>query len=84
MAAEQRGLQRRSYIDVVRGIRAAMCYDLTTATNAREHNNANVLTLGGTLIGTRLALEIVERFLATGFGGGRHERRVAKIDDVRG
>lgn len=62
------------------GIRAAMCYDVTTAQNAREHNNANVLTLGGGLIGPRLAIAIVETFLATGFGGGRHAARVAKID----
>jgi ribose 5-phosphate isomerase B len=64
----------------VRGVRAAMCYDVTTAQNAREHNNANVLTLGGGLIGTRLGLAIVETFLATDFGGGRHAARVAKID----
>jgi ribose 5-phosphate isomerase B len=57
-----------------------MCYDVTTAQNAREHNNANVLTLGGGLIGTRLALAIVEAFLATAFAGGRHAPRVAKID----
>ena len=64
----------------VPGVRAAMCYDVTTAQNAREHNNANLLTLGGGLIGTRLGLAIVEAFLATEFGGGRHAARVAKID----
>jgi ribose 5-phosphate isomerase B len=64
----------------VRGVRAAMCYDVTTATNAREHNDANVLTLGGGLIGTRLALAIVDTFLGTEFAGGRHATRVAKID----
>ncbi|MGI9075951.1 MAG: ribose 5-phosphate isomerase B [Gemmatimonadaceae bacterium] len=64
----------------VSGVRAAMCYDVTTALNAREHNNANVLTLGAGLIGTRLALAIVEVFLATPFAGGRHAARVAKID----
>lgn len=64
----------------VPGIRAAMCHDITTATNAREHNHANVLTLGGTLLGTRLALEVVDTFLRTPFAGGRHEPRVAKID----
>ena len=64
----------------VPGIRAALCYDVTTAHNAREHNNANVLTLGGTLIRERLAGEIVKAFLSTAFGGGRHARRVAKID----
>ena len=64
----------------VPGVRAAMCYDVTTAQNAREHNNANVLTLGGGLIGARLGLAIVDAFLATDFGGGRHAARVAKID----
>ncbi|HXY69330.1 MAG TPA: ribose 5-phosphate isomerase B [Gemmatimonadales bacterium] len=69
------------------GVRAALCYDLTTAQNAREHNDANVLTLGGTLIGTRLAGDIVRAFLATEFGGGRHAKRVDKInllDTARG
>jgi len=64
----------------VPGVRGAMCYDVTTAANAREHNNANVLTLGGGLIGPRLALAIVDTFLRTPFGGGRHAARVAKID----
>jgi ribose 5-phosphate isomerase B len=64
----------------IAGARAAMCYDVTTAQNAREHNNANVLTLGGGLIGPRLALAIVEAFLSTSFGGGRHATRVAKVD----
>ena len=64
----------------VPGVRAAMCYDVTTAQNAREHNNANVLTLGGGLIGTRLAIAVVQTFLDTSFGGGRHAPRVAKID----
>jgi len=71
----------------VPGVRAALCYDLTTARNAREHNDANVLTLGGSLIGTRLALEILQAFMATPFGGGRHAPRVAKInrlDEGRG
>jgi len=66
----------------VAGVRAALCYDLTTAQNAREHNDANVLTLGGTLIGTRLAVDIVRTFLATEFGGGRHARRVDKINSL--
>ena len=68
----------------VAGVRAAMCYDVTTATNAREHNNANVLTLGAGLIGTRLALAILETFLATAFAGGRHGSRVQKIDALDG
>ena len=70
----------------VAGVRAAMCYDVTTAGNAREHNGANVLTLGGGLLGTRLALAVVDTFLSTPFGGGRHAKRVEKIDalDKRG
>jgi RpiB/LacA/LacB family sugar-phosphate isomerase len=66
----------------VPGVRAAMCYDVTTAINAREHNDARVLTLGGGLIGMRLALAIAETFLATSFAGGRHAARVAKIDKL--
>ena len=64
----------------VPGVRAALCYDLTPAANAREHNDATVLTLGGTLIGTRLAAEIVKVFLATAFAAGRHQPRVDKIN----
>jgi ribose 5-phosphate isomerase B len=56
-----------------------MCYDVSTAVNSREHNDANVLTLGGGLIGTNLARQIVKTWLSTDFGGGRHARRVDKI-----
>lgn len=66
----------------VPGVRAAMCYDQATAVNSREHNNANVLTLGAGLIGPALAGQIVTTWLATDFGGGRHGRRVNKIDDI--
>jgi ribose 5-phosphate isomerase B len=66
----------------VPGVRASLCYDLSTAMNAREHNNANVLTLGGRLIGENLAKEIVKTWLETEFAGGRHERRVNKIMEV--
>lgn len=67
-------------------VRAAMCYDVTTAANAREHNFANVLTLGAGLIGERLAFAIVDTFLGTPTGAERHAQRVAKIDalDRRG
>ena len=64
------------------GIRAALCYDVSTARNAREHNHANILTLGAGLIGDALAWQITEEFLATPFGGGRHARRVDKINDL--
>ena len=63
----------------VPGARAAMCYDFATAHNSREHNNANILTLGAGLIGTNLAKQITDTFLETEFGGGRHARRVDKI-----
>jgi len=63
----------------VPGVRAAMCYDQTTAVNSREHNDANVLTLGAGLIGAALARQIVKTWLETDFGGGRHARRVEKI-----
>jgi ribose 5-phosphate isomerase B len=66
----------------VPGVRAAMCYDQATAVNSREHNNANVLTLGAGLIGPALAGQIVTTWLATDFGGGRNGRRVDKIDDI--
>jgi ribose 5-phosphate isomerase B len=66
----------------VPGVRAALCYDLSTARNSREHNHANVLTLGAGLIGENLAWQIVEAWLGTPWGGGRHAARVAKITEV--
>jgi RpiB/LacA/LacB family sugar-phosphate isomerase len=66
----------------VAGVRAAMCYDHATALNSREHNNANVLTLGAGMIDTTLARQIVLTWLNTKFGGGRHARRVDKIMDI--
>ncbi len=63
----------------VRGVRAAMCYDRATARNSREHNNANLLTLGGKMLSPDTAREIVEVWLATPFAGGRHWPRVNKI-----
>ncbi len=66
----------------VPGVRAAMCYDHATAVNSREHNDANVLTLGGMLLGPSLARQIVKTWLETDFGGGRHGRRVDKIMDI--
>ena len=63
-----------------RGVRAALCHDLYTARLARQHNDANVLAMGGRVIGEGLALEMVELFLTTAFEGGRHQRRVDQID----
>jgi len=61
------------------GVRAANCHDVYTARNSREHNNANVLTLGSRNLGIDIVKEIVQVWLATGFGGGRHLQRVDKI-----
>ncbi len=66
----------------VPGVRAALCYDHATAVNSREHNDANVLTLGAGLIGANLAKQIVQTWLATPFGAGRHQRRVDKIVEI--
>jgi ribose 5-phosphate isomerase B len=63
----------------VPGVRAALCYDRATARNSREHNDANVLTLGAKLIAPEAAREIVALWLSTPFAGGRHQRRVDKI-----
>ena len=66
----------------VPGVRAAMCHDHATAVNSREHNDANVLTLGAGLLGDNLARQIVDTWLSTNFGGGRHARRVEKITAI--
>jgi ribose 5-phosphate isomerase B len=63
----------------VRGVRAALCNCLYTARMAREHNDANVLSIGARVVGVGLAEEIVDLFLATQFEGGRHARRVDQI-----
>ncbi len=63
----------------IKGIRAAMCYDLSTIINSREHNDANVLTLGAGLLGISLVKQMVKIWLETDFAGGRHKRRVDKI-----
>ena len=63
----------------VPGVRAAMCHDHATAVNSREHNDANVLTLGGMLLGPHLARQVVKVWLETEFGGVRHAQRVQKI-----
>ena len=66
----------------VPGVRAALCYDLSTARNSREHNHANVLSLGAGLIGPNLAWQIVQEWLGTPWGGERHARRVAMISEI--
>ncbi len=66
----------------VRGVRAALCNDLYTARMSRQHNDANVLSIGSRVVAPALALEIVELWLATEFDGGRHGRRVAQIGEI--
>jgi RpiB/LacA/LacB family sugar-phosphate isomerase len=61
------------------GIRAALCQDIFTARLAREHNDANILTIGARVTGSGLAMEIVKTFLQTDFAAGRHLGRVEKI-----
>ncbi len=62
------------------GVRAALCHDAYTAEMARRHNDANVLCLGARVLGAGVAEQVVEIFLGTAFEGGRHQRRVAKIE----
>lgn len=66
----------------VPGIRAALCYDHATARNSREHNDANVLTLGGRLLTESQAADVLRVWLATPFAGGRHAARVDKITQI--
>ena len=66
----------------VAGARAALCYDRATARNSREHNDANVLSLGAKLISPEAAREILAIWLSTPFAGGRHQRRVDKIRSI--
>ena len=66
----------------VNGARAALCLDEYTARLARQHNNANVLGLGGRILGEGLAVAIVDEFLGSDFEGGRHERRLAQISEI--
>lgn len=68
----------------VHGIRAALCSDCYSAEMTRRHNDANILALGARVLGTGLALKIVEVFLATAFEGGRHTRRVELIHEIEG
>src|SRR5204863_6706306 len=66
----------------VPGIRAALCYDKASARNSREHNDSNVLTLGGRLQTASQAEEVLRTWLTTPFAGGRHQARVDKITKI--
>ena len=76
------GLGMAMAANKVPGVRAALCPDLYTARMSREHNDANVLTLGGRLMGPEMALDILKLWIETEFAGGRHRRRVDKIGDI--
>jgi len=73
------GIGSSMVLNKMKGIRAAVCHDIYTVKNSREHNGANALCLGGGVIGIGLAKEMVKVWLETEFGGGRHQRRVDKI-----
>ena len=66
----------------VHGARAALCNDLYTARMARQHNNANVLSIGARIVAPELAEEITRIFLDTQFEGGRHQRRLDEIAEI--
>jgi ribose 5-phosphate isomerase B len=66
----------------IRGVRAALCNDLYTARMSREHNDANVLSIGARIVAPQLADEILTLWLTTPFEGGRHERRIAEIAEI--
>lgn len=65
----------------VRGVRAALCHETFSARVAREHNNANVLCLGGRVVGQGVARDIVRTYFSSEFEGGRHVRRLEKIEN---
>ncbi|MCK5780374.1 MAG: ribose 5-phosphate isomerase B [Psychrilyobacter sp.] len=68
----------------VKGVRAALCNNTTTARLTREHNDANVLAIGARMVGDVLAFEMVETFLTTEFEGGRHQKRIEMISEIEG
>ena len=63
----------------IKSIRAAVCYNIKSTRLSRQHNNANIITLGSRLTKKKISLKLVETFLKTNFEGGRHLRRVKKI-----
>ena len=82
IAIDGAGLGSTIAANKVDGVRAAMCVDRTLARYAREHNGANVLTLGSTLLATADALDVVDTFLGTPMREARYIRRLAKVRDL--
>lgn len=66
----------------IRGVRCALCHDAYTAKMSRLHNNANVLAMGGRVVGKGVARDMVEIWLTTEFEGGRHQRRIDQIEEL--
>jgi ribose 5-phosphate isomerase B len=66
----------------VRGVRAALCNDLTLAIKSRAHNDANVIAMGARVVAPDLAMEIMKTWLEASFDGGRHEQRVRQIEEI--
>jgi ribose 5-phosphate isomerase B len=79
VAIDSAGIGSAIAANKVPGARAALCYDRATARNSREHNDANILSLGARLLPVEVAREILAVWLETPFAGGRHQRRVDKI-----
>ncbi|CAG9619998.1 RpiB/LacA/LacB family sugar-phosphate isomerase [Sutcliffiella rhizosphaerae] len=69
-------------LNKIPGVRGAVCWDLSSVINSKEHNNANVLSIGGQFIGEGLAKQLVKTWLETDFAGGRHDRRVTKVMEI--
>jgi ribose 5-phosphate isomerase B len=76
------GLASSIVANKIHGVRAVPCTHEFAARSSREHNNANVLTLGGRTIGLELAKSITSTWLSTNFGGGRHQKRLDKIAEI--
>lgn len=66
----------------IKGIRAALCHDAFTAKMSKLHNNANILAMGANVIGVEVAKDMVDIWLSSEFEGGRHERRINKLEDI--
>jgi ribose 5-phosphate isomerase B len=69
-------------LNKIPGVRCGVCWDLSSVINSKEHNNANVLSIGGQHLGEGLAKQLVKTWLETEFAGGRHDRRVTKIMEI--
>jgi ribose 5-phosphate isomerase B len=82
IAIDGAGIGSAIVANKVPGIRAALCYDKASARNSREHNDSNVLTLGGRLLTETQAEEVLRTWVTTPFAGGRHQARVQKILDI--